>query len=179
MYAARTAREGLARPDPGELLVTGAEFALEFLAGIQPARQSGGATQLGSLSAAGEDAIEEMRHPGPLIAEGPRRVTKLVLFPVRFLYTAATGEVGTNDAAVAHYLEQSGAPGAGLVAAALQWRKRGWTDDTEARQLLDAELPALYRHYLEDHIERLDAAGRPELADGFRRWRAQLRGTSA
>ena len=56
--------------------------------------------------------IEEMRHPGPLIAEGPRRVTKLVLFPVRFLYTAATGEVGTNDAAVAHYLEQSGAPGA-------------------------------------------------------------------
>ena len=173
------AREGLARPDRGELLVTGAEFALEFLAGIQPARQSGGATQLGSLSAAGEDAIEEMRHPGPLIAEGPRRVTKLVLFPVRFLYTAATGEVGTNDAAVAHYLEQSGAPGAGLVAAALQWRKRGWTDDTEARQLLAAELPALYRHYLEDHIERLDAAGRPELADGFRQWHAQLRGTSA
>ena len=92
-------REGLARPDRDELLVTGAEFALEFLAGIRR-RDRAAAPALGSLSSAAEDAIEEMRRPGPLIAEGPRRVTELVLFPVRFLYTAATGEVGTNDAAV-------------------------------------------------------------------------------
>jgi hypothetical protein len=39
-----------------------------------------------------------------LIAAGVRRLTKLVLFPVRFLYTAATGRVGTNDAAAAWYL---------------------------------------------------------------------------
>ena len=172
------ARGALPRPDRTELLVTGAEFALNFLAGIPRERDRAANTQLGSLSSAGDDAIEAMRHPGPLIAEGLRRVTKLVLFPVRFLYTAATGEVGTNDGAVAHYLEQPGVPSTALVAAALGWRKRGWTDESDARRLLESELPGLYRHYVEDHIERLDAAGRPELADGFREWGARLRGTS-
>ena len=173
------ARDALPRPSRAELLIAGAEFALDFLAGIP--REGDGAKnrQLGSLSSAGGEAIEEIGHPGPLIAEGPRRVTKLVLFPVRFLYTAATGEVGTNGAAVAHYLEQSDVPSTALVAAALGWRKRGWTDESDARGLLESELPALYRHYVEDHIERLDAAGRAELADGFREWRTRLRGTSA
>ena len=172
-------REGLPRPDRNELLVTGAEFALDFLAGIPRDRDGAAGRQLGSLSSASEDAIDEIRRPGPLVAEGPRRVTKLVLFPVRFLYTAATGEVGTNDAAVARYLEQPDVPSTALVAAALGWRRRPWADDAEARGLLESELPALYRHYVEDHIERLDAAGRPGLADGFRTWRARLRGADA
>lgn len=174
VYGKETRAE-LPRPDRFELLVTGAEFALEFLAGIPLDRDGAAAVQLGSLSSAGDDAIERMRHPGPLVAEGPRRVTKLVLFPVRFLYTAATGEVGTNDAAVGHYLEQGG-PSAALVAAALGWRKHGWTDNRQVRDLLDAELPALYAHYVNDHIARLDASGRGELADSFREWRARLLG---
>jgi hypothetical protein len=172
-------RQGLPRPDRRELLVTGAEFALDFLAGIPRDRYGAASRQLGSLSSASEDSIEEIRHPGPLVGEGPRRVTKLVLFPVRFLYTAATGEVGTNDAAVAHYLEQPGVPSTALVAAALGWRRRPWADDAEARALLEAGLPALYRHYLDDHIARLDADGRGGLADRFRQWRARLPGAGA
>jgi hypothetical protein len=166
-------RGGLPRPDRAELLVAGAEFALDVLAGI-PRSDGADDEQLGSLSSAGDDAIQNIRHPGPLVDEGPRRVTKLVLFPVRFMYTAATGRVGTNDAAVRHYLEQPGAPGGALVAAALNWRKRGWKDDKEARALLEAELPPLYRRYVNDHIKRLDAANRLDLADGFREWRARL-----
>jgi hypothetical protein len=166
-------RDGLPRPDRTELLVTGAEFALDVLAGIS--RGAGVADeQLGSLSSARDGAIDEIRYPGRVVAEGPRRVTKLVLFPVRFLYTAATGEVGTNDAAVAHYLEQPGFPSTALVAAALAWREHGWTDETGARALLESELQALYRYYVENHIERLNAAGRPELANAFAQWRAGL-----
>ena len=179
LLSGEEARHALPRPDRAELLVTGAEFALDFLAGIGREHDGAANVQLGSLSSADDDSIEEMRHPGPLIAEGPRRVTKLVLFPVRFLYTAATGEVGTNDAAVAHYLEQPGVPSTALVAAGLGWRKRIWTNESDARRLLESELPGLYRHYVEDHIERLDAAGKPELADGFRKWRARLGHTSA
>jgi hypothetical protein len=32
----------------------------------------------------------------------------------------------------------------------------------------------LYLHYIDDHIARLDDAGRPRLAGRFRRWRARL-----
>ena len=39
---------------------------------------------------------------------------------------------------------------------------------------IEAELPPLYRCYVDDHIERLDAANRLDLADGFREWRARL-----
>jgi hypothetical protein len=35
-------------------------------------------------------------------------------------------------------------------------------------------LQPLYRHYIDDHIVRLDALGRDELADAFRSWRQQL-----
>ena len=51
-----------------------------------------------------------------------RRVTKIVLFPVRFLFTAQTGQVGTNTLAARHYLASPNAPASSLVAAALAWR---------------------------------------------------------
>ena len=90
------ARSGLPRPGVRELIVTGAEFALDYLAGVR--LPAGGAAQgLASLRPAGEDAIEEIRSPDLLIAHGVRRLTKLVLFPVRFLFTAAIERVGTND----------------------------------------------------------------------------------
>src|SRR5207245_5050918 len=60
-------RSGLPRPGASELLVTGAEFALNRLAGVPRA---------------GEDAVEEIRRPELLIGRGVRRLTKLVLFPV-------------------------------------------------------------------------------------------------
>ena len=72
---------------------------------------------LGSLHY-GDDAVEEIRCPELLLARGLRRLTKLVLFPVRFLFTAETGRVGTNDTAVAHYLAAGDPPGAALVGAA-------------------------------------------------------------
>src|SRR6185437_16180088 len=71
-------------------LVGGAEFALEYLAGAAPRGRS--RLKGWARSARREaDAVQEIRRPETLLARGVRRVTKLVLFPVRFLFTADTG----------------------------------------------------------------------------------------
>jgi hypothetical protein len=147
------ARSGLPRPSRRELIVTGAEFALGRL---------------------GRDAVEEIRSPELLIAHGVRRLTKLVLFPVRFLYTAATGRIGTNDAAVAHYLGDQDAAAHQLVSAALAWRRSEPTDEAAVAQLLRNDMMPLYLQYIDDHITRLDSLGETELADGFGDWRERL-----
>ena len=129
---------------------------------------------LGSLTPAGDEAIHEIRRPEQLVRRGPRHLTKIVLFPVRFLFTAATGRVGTNHAAAHHYLAADGAPGAGLVAAALTWRIAPPDDPRAAAELLGRELIALYLHYIDDHTARLTALGQVDLAAAFVRWRDLL-----
>jgi hypothetical protein len=167
------ARAGLPRPSAGELLTTGADFALDFLAGMRGAARPA-AERLGSMRPAGEDAVDEIRSPDLLLARGVRRLTKLVLFPVRFMFTAATGRVGTNDAAVGHYLARGEAPSTTLVAAALAWRTAPPTDEATAAELLREQMLPLYLHYIDDHITRLDSLGHAGLARAFEDWRARL-----
>ena len=118
--------------------------------------------------------LEEIRTPALLVSRGPRRLTKLVLFPVRFLFTAATGQVGTNALAVEHYVADAQAPAAKLVAAALQWRLAPSEDTDAAATLLGRELIPLYLHYIDDHTTRLMAVGRADLARSFEQWRDRL-----
>jgi hypothetical protein len=151
-------RAAVARPDRTELLVAGADFALGFLDARLRLRRG--------------RVLDEIRTPARLVARGPRRVTKVVLFPVRFLFTAETGRVGTNTLAADHYLASS-APARTLVAAALAWRLEPPTDD-EVTALLDRELVPLYVHYIDDHIARLSAINRNRLAGSFQRWRTRL-----
>jgi predicted nucleotidyltransferase len=147
------ARSGLPRPSVGELIVTGAEFALSYLR---------------------KDAIEEIRSPELLVAHGVRRLTKLILFPVRFLYTAATGQIGTNAAAAAHYLSDGQAVSRELVATALAWRTTEPTDQAAAAALLRDQMVPLYLQYIADHITRIDSLGEVELAEAFREWNERL-----
>ena len=154
LLAGEDVRAGLPQPSRVDLLVAGAEFAL------------------GSL--AGDAMVEQVRRPDLLLGGGIRHVTKLVLFPVRFLYTAETGLVGTNHAAAAHYAAASDdRPSAGLVAAALAWRSTP-PDDAEATALLGREIGPLYCHYLDDHVARLAAVPRLDLSDGFAAWRLRI-----
>jgi hypothetical protein len=172
LLAGQDARDGVPRPGRDELLVAGAEFALGSLGGAGTLRH-----RLLDLARHGEhheDAVTEIRDPALLVARGPRRLTKVVLFPVRFLFTAATGRVGTNAAAAEHYLAADDAPACELVAAAITWRVRPPADDQAAVALQRRELSPLYVQYLDDHIARLHAAGQHALANGFRRWRARL-----
>lgn len=59
--------------------------------------------------------MADLRRPERLLVRGPRHLTKTVLLPVRFLFTAATGRMGTNEAAVDHYLADGARPGSALV----------------------------------------------------------------
>ncbi|HBW19192.1 MAG: hypothetical protein ACLPN6_18670 [Streptosporangiaceae bacterium] len=172
LLAGRDARPGLARPGRAELLAGGAEFALGTLGGDLgvAGRLSGWARH----DPHGHGALEEIRSPALLVSRGPRRLTKIVLFPVRFLFTAATGQVGTNAAAAEHYLAGARPPGAELVTAALGWRREPPADDVAAAALLDRELIPLYLRYIDDHVARLLAIGQGALASRFRRWRKRL-----
>jgi hypothetical protein len=164
----------LSRPSADELLITGAQFALEYLAGIRVNPTSD--NELGSMRPAGDDAVEEILNPQALFARGVRRVTKLVLFPVRFLYTAASGEVGTNDAAVAHYLRDEQVPSKPLVAAALDWRTAAPSDEEPAAELLRKHMVPLYVHFIDDHIRRLNSLGEAGLVAALGEWRDRLVG---
>jgi len=167
------ARRDLPQPTPAEVIVTGSEFALDYLAGVRSRTSPEGAS-LGSMRPAGEGAVEELRDPELLARRGVPRVAKLVLFPVRFLYTATTGRVGTNDAASDHYLERHVGPSADLVSAARGWRTGVPFEERAAVDLLSEQLVPLYIHYIEDHIARLRALDRDGLATAFQEWRERL-----
>jgi hypothetical protein len=173
LLAGTDARDDLPRPSTDELVITGAKFALDFLAGV-PGAGGPPTDSLRSMRTAKENAVQEVRSPELLLAGGVRRVTKLVLFPVRFLFTAATGRVGTNDAAVAYYLADGEAPSTTLVAAALAWRTVPPTDEEAAAELLREHMVPLYVHYIDDHITRLDSLGHADLARAFEEWRDRL-----
>jgi hypothetical protein len=165
------ARSAVARPDRTELLVAGAEFALGYLGGA--ARLPDRLRQRALFRSRDDDVLTEIRTPARLVSAGPRRVTKIVLFPVRFLFTAQTGQVGTNTLAARHYLASPDAPATSLVAAALAWRLEPPADG-EAAALLGRELVPLFVYYIDDHIARLRAVGQYRLADRFHRWRTRL-----
>src|SRR5215211_2355757 len=178
-------RGGLLPPARNELLVTGALFALEHLAGsaIGPPPRARGVGRLTKLvpfptrlvPASNGDALEEIRRPKLLLSRGVGRLTKLVLFPVRLLYTAETGRVGANDAAVEHYLAADTAPpGASLVAAALAWRTVPPDNDGAVLSLLEYGIRPLYLHYIDDQRARLDSLRRHDLAEVFGKWQRQL-----
>ena len=171
LLTGREARRGLARPGQAELLVSGAEFALGNLGGAAklPDRVLGWARS----GRRNENVRKEIRTPSRLVARGPRHLTKIVLFPVRFLFTAETGQVGTNRLAAERYLGNARGPSAALVSAASGWRAEPPAGD-EAAALLGRELIPLYVHYIDDHIARLHAVGQHRLAGSFRRWRARL-----
>jgi hypothetical protein len=144
------------RPTKVELLVGTAKFVFDEL--DQPARRRGI-----------EDADEALRH-------GARIVTKVALFPVRFLYLLETGKLGENDAAACHYLATRGATAESeLVAAARRWR-HAWSEDDvpRARRLLEESAIPLYREFARAYVEALDRAGEDALAARLARWADEL-----
>jgi hypothetical protein len=165
-------RDGMVRPTSSDLFVVGAEFALDFLAGEQELHASGSGG-LGSMSPGDTSVTQQLRDPALLVSQGPRRLTKLVLFPVRFLFTAKTGRVGTNALAVESYRADPEAPAKELVDAAVSWRLAAPETD-EAITLLGQGLIPLYLYFTEDHRRRLASMGRNDLAGRYERWRERL-----
>ena len=146
--------DSVARPSTDELIIEAVRFAVDKL----------------SL----RSVMAELRDPPALVAQGARHLTKRVLFPVRFLYTAATGEIGRNDAAVEWYAQSEG-PAQELVAAAGRWRTEP-LDVGEAEQLVGQQILGLYEHFLVEHIATMERLGEPGLATHLQAWQTQLRG---
>lgn len=116
-------REPGIRPSREELILAAAEFA------------------------AGKFTREYLSKTGvDLVAAGPRDASKFVLFPVRFLYTLESGNIGKNEAAANWYIE-SGRPSRQLVEAATAWREEGIRDPSAAAKLIDSETAGLFEEF--------------------------------
>jgi hypothetical protein len=155
LLAGRDVRDGMPAPSTRELVLAAAEQALRSLAA--PA------------------VVAELNDPEGLVAAGARHLTKRILFPVRFLYTARTGEIGRNHDAVAHFLATEAGPMGELAAAALRWRETPPEEDRAASvRIVGAGIKPLYRHFVADHERRLRDYDEPVLAEGFAAWSAAL-----
>jgi tetratricopeptide (TPR) repeat protein len=155
LLAGRDERAGLLAPSHRDLVIGAADFALK-----SSLRQP--------------ESVQQILDPTLLVQQGIRPVTKRVLFPVRFLYTARTGEIGRNEDASADYVRLGGSASP-LVAEALRWRDEPPSDGA-ALALLSVHLLPLYLEFLDDHARRMEEYGEAELATGLRAWSRELGG---
>lgn len=155
LVTGRDARAKLPFPTQEQLVIAGAEFARWRLDR--------------------DDVIAKLNDPVALLRSDPKTLTKLILYPVRFLFTARTGDVGRNDAAVEHFVAAGQSPASELARWALEWRKASPADsDNAAIRAIATGLLPLYREFLRDHEARLRAYGRLDLADAFLEWQQRL-----
>lgn len=155
LLAGEDIRAHLAIPSQRELIVAGATFALQSLATPQ--------------------VTTMLRTPALLVAAGARTLTKRVLFAVRFLYTARTGQVGENETAVEHFTAMEDGPAATLARAACAWRTAPPDPDDPAvvALLADGLLP-IYHDFIDEYTEQLRQYDEHELAQAFKEWRRHL-----
>jgi hypothetical protein len=155
LLAGRDVRSELRSPTPRELFVTSAQYALYRLS--TPA------------------VTAQLRNPVELANADTKTLTKLVLYPVRFLFTAQTGQVGMNDEAVSHLSTIADGPVAELARRGLKWRHDPPDPgDRAAVVLLRKGVLPLYQMFLADFEQRLREYGEPELAQNYREWRERL-----
>jgi len=112
-------------------------------------------------------------HDPARLASDIRRFTKAVLLPVRFLYTAATGDPGSTDDAVRHHLAHPSPVAAGLVRAAMRARHGQPASAEHLTELLHADLVPLYLHYIDSCLAK-PAPGDSDLSQGLIQWRTRL-----
>lgn len=148
-------RKQLPAPTQQELVLAGAEFALWRLCT--------------------DDIIAKLKNPEALAQSDAKNLTKLILFPVRFMFTAQTGEIGRNEAAVEHFVATApGAPST-LARLALGWRNaEEFRADQSVVQAIAAGVLPLYRAFVSDHMQRMHDYGRPDLVEAFQRWQQRL-----
>jgi predicted nucleotidyltransferase len=155
LLAGRDVRSQLQSPTLRELVVSGAEFALEHL----------------SIP----EVTARLRNPVELANASTKTLTKHVLYPVRFLFTARTGQIGMNDEAVNYFSAVTDGPVAELARKGLEWRfEPPHPDDRAVVELLRNGVLPLYRMFLADYERRLHEYGEPELAQVYREWRERL-----
>jgi len=155
LLAGQDVRSQLQSPTLRELVVSGAEFALEHLST--------------------PEVTARLRNPVELANASTKTLTKHVLYPVRFIFTARTGQIGMNDKAVEYFSEVATGPAAELARKGLVWRfEPPDPGDRAVVELLRSGVLPLYRMFLADYERRLREYGEPQLAQAYREWRERL-----
>jgi hypothetical protein len=149
-------RAQLPVPADRELIIAGADFALQALET--------------------PEVTAELRDPAMLLDAGVRTLTKRVLFPVRFLFTAQTGQIGRNEEAVTYFTAMEAGPAAGLARAAFTWREQPPvpSDRGAVLDLLERGLLPLYRCFIDEYAMRLRHYGEVDRARAFEDWQRRL-----
>jgi len=155
LLAGTHVRDEVRTPTPAEMVVAAAQQALTRFAT--------------------DEATAQWRDPAALVAAGVRTLTKRVLFPVRYLYTARTGQIGRNEESVAHFLTAQTGPAADLARAAIRWRHHSYKPaDPAVLALATRGLIPLYRMFVEEYARHLHRLSERELAHAFEQWRSRL-----
>ncbi|OGA47136.1 MAG: hypothetical protein A3F74_27815 [Betaproteobacteria bacterium RIFCSPLOWO2_12_FULL_62_58] len=155
LLAGRDVRSQLRSPTLRELVVSGARFALKHLS--TPA------------------VTAQLRNPVEFANANTKTLTKLVLYPVRFLFTARTGQIGMNNQAVEYFVTVETGPAADLARKGLEWRFEPLDPrDRRVVAVLESGLLPLYRIFLDDYERRLREYGELDLAQAYGEWRQCL-----
>ena len=144
-------RPFLSKPTQQDLIITGARFALDYLAT--------------------PEKINDIKNPELIYDKGARHLTKMVLFPVRFLYTAQTEKMGHNEDAVNFYLKNNNTLSSELVHAAFQWRSEALHDKEYVVALLKKHLLEIYEQFIDLYILKLKDFNEIKLAHDFEKWK--------
>lgn len=148
-------RKKLLLPTHRELVLAGAEFAVWRLCT--------------------DEIIEKLKNPEKLAQSDTKILTKLILFPVRFLFTAQTGEIGRNEAAVEYFVTHSSGTSSILVRLAFDLRNaKDVQAQTSITNAIAAGVLPLYRSFVSDHERRMREYGRQDLAEAFQKWYERL-----
>jgi len=154
LLSGKEIRDALSIPTKMELIVMGARFALQML--NTP------------------EINNEITQPTLLSEKSIRHLTKIILFPVRFLYTSLTGKIGHNRDAVEFYLTNNQGKKAKLVEAAFNWRSKQPECKFETAQLMDEVLVELYIQFIDEYREKMIDYNEIIIADDLRNWREVL-----
>jgi len=142
-------------PTTRELVIAGAAFALQML----------------SIP----EVTAELKDPVLLVNAGLIKLTKIVLFPVRLLFTAQTGQIGRNEAAVVYFTGVETGPAGDLARNGFTWREEPPDpNDPAVVDSLEKGLLPLYRLFLDGYAVQLRQYGEFDLAHAFEEWRQRL-----
>lgn len=153
-------RDKVTVPTKNELVVSSAEFAIQK---ILP-----------------DFEAKYFKTPTSLLSAGVKPLTKTILFPIRFIYTARTGKIGQNHGAAKYFVDlfsnqDSDLAISELASAAIYWRRTAPSlDDHKALALLTDGLVKLYQKFLEIYLIELENYGSADLLGKFKNWQDKL-----
>jgi hypothetical protein len=144
----------ITRPSKRDILIDSSQFALDHLYT--------------------ETIVEQIKKPEKLVDKDIRYMTKIILFPVRLLYTARTGNIGYNQDSVLHYLKMNQGKKSELVECAYHWRQRPPSSTNGIVDLLIDNLRSLYLEFLEEYYSAMQLYDQQHLANALSHWKNAL-----